>query len=66
MALAHAKFPGVDAGIGRGQGFNAPNGAVIPTIFPSEVNEKGGVKLFHQDVRFFMPRFGITFRPTDK
>ena len=59
-------FPGVDAGIGRGQGFNAPNGAVIPTIFPSEVNEKGGVKLFHQDVRFFMPRFGITFRPTDK
>lgn len=59
-------FPGVDAGINRGQGFTAPNGAVVPTIFPNEVNEKGAVKLFKQDIRFFMPRFGITFRPTDK
>jgi hypothetical protein len=59
-------LPGVDAGIGRGQGFTAPNGQVIPTIFPSSVDENGAVKLFKQDVRFFMPRLGITFRPTDK
>jgi hypothetical protein len=57
---------GTDLGLGRGAGFRAPNGQTIPTIFPSSVDENGAVKLFKQDVRFFMPRLGITFRPTDK
>ncbi|MBI3281704.1 MAG: TonB-dependent receptor, partial [Acidobacteria bacterium] len=60
-------FPGYSAGLeGRGQGFQTPDGRTIPTVVPSEVNENGAVKLFKQDVRFFMPRLGIAFRPTDK
>jgi hypothetical protein len=59
-------LPGVDAGIGRGQGSQTPNGQTISNIFPSQVNEAGAVRLFKQRVRFFMPRLGITFRPTEK
>jgi hypothetical protein len=60
-------FPGDGGGVeGRGKGFTTPTGAVIPTVFPGEVNENGAVKLFKQRVRFFMPRVGIAYRPWDK
>jgi hypothetical protein len=60
-------FPGDGGGVeGRGKGYTKPNGQVIPTIYPSDVNENGAVKLFKQRVRFFMPRVGIAFRPWDK
>jgi hypothetical protein len=51
----------------RGEtGFTKPDGTVIPVISPAHVDERGAVKLFDQDVRFFMPRVGIAYRPTDK
>lgn len=60
-------FPGDGGGVeGRGKGYTTPNGSVIPTIFPGEVNEHGAVKLFQQRARFFMPRIGIAYRPWDK
>jgi hypothetical protein len=59
-------LPGPSDVEGRGQGYALPNGTVIPTIFPGEVNENGAVGLFNQRVRFFMPRVGITYRPTEK
>ena len=43
-----------------------PDGRSIPTIFPESVDEQGAVKLLKQDVRFFMPRVGIAYRPTEK
>jgi hypothetical protein len=33
---------------------------------PEFVDERGALKLFKQDVRFFMPRLGIAYRPTEK
>ena len=52
--------------IGNG-GFTDPDtGQQIPTMGPPDLGEAGGVKLFHQDVRFFMPRLGIAYRPTEK
>ena len=59
-------FPGYGADVGRGKGYQAPGGAVIPTIFPETVDEKGAVKMFKQDVKFFMPRLGIAYRPWNK
>ena len=59
-------FLGEGADVGRGKGFQIPNGGVIPTIFPPSVDEKGAVKLWNQRVGFFMPRAGLAFRPTDK
>jgi hypothetical protein len=59
-------FPGEGAEVGRGAGYQTPDGRVIPAIFPGTVDERGGVKLFKQDVKFFMPRVGIAYRPTDK
>jgi hypothetical protein len=60
-------FPGDGGGVeGRGKGYTTPNGQVIPTVFPGEVNDNGAVNLFKQRVRFFMPRVGIAFRPADK
>jgi hypothetical protein len=59
-------LPGVDAGIGRGNGYTTPTGQVIPTIFPERVDESGAIELYNQQVRFFMPRVGIAYRPTDK
>ncbi|MGH9629939.1 MAG: TonB-dependent receptor domain-containing protein, partial [Bryobacteraceae bacterium] len=60
-------LPGDGGGVeGRGQGYQTPDGRTIPTIFPTEVNENGAVKLFKQRVRFFMPRLGIAYRPWDK
>lgn len=37
-----------------------------PTLFPNSVDSSGAVKLWSQDVRFFMPRLGIAYRPTLK
>jgi hypothetical protein len=59
-------FPGRGANINRGAPYRTPDGRDIPQIFPYTVSEAGAVRLFNQDVRFFMPRLGITFRPTDK
>ena len=52
--------------IGNG-GFTDPEtGIEIPTMGPPAVGPGGDVKLFHQDVRFFMPRLGIAYRPSEK
>jgi hypothetical protein len=59
-------FPGDGAEVGRGQGYTTSDGRVIPTISPSTVDEQGAFKLWNQDVKFFMPRVGIAYRPTDK
>jgi len=59
-------FPGVGTDVGRGAGYRTSTGDVIPTIYPSTVDEQGAVEMWNQDVKFFMPRVGIAFRPTDK
>ena len=59
-------FPGEGTNIDRGEGYQAPDGATIPTVFPSTVDEAGAVPLFRQRTRFFMPRIGIAYRPTEK
>jgi hypothetical protein len=46
--------------------FQTPTGARIPRILPVEIDERGAVKLWQQQKRFFQPRLGIAFRPTDK
>ena len=51
---------------GRGLGYTTPDGNKIPIVFPYTVDEAGAVGLFEQDVRFFMPRIGIAWRPIDK
>ena len=59
-------IPGVGADIDRGAGYTLPDGSVIPTIFPGVLGEEGAKKLTKQQLRFFMPRIGIAFRPTEK
>ena len=56
-------FVGEGSDVGRGAGFRAPDGATIPTVGPSATGDTGAIKLFKQDVRFFMPRIGIAYRP---
>ena len=52
--------------IGNG-GFTDPEtGQVIPTMGPPDAGPGGDVKLFHQDIRFFMPRLGLAYRPTER
>ena len=50
----------------RGSGYKAPDGSTIPTVAPSANGEPGAVQLWKQDVKFFMPRIGIAYRPSDK
>jgi len=57
---------GEGAAVGRGAGFKAPDGTTIPTMVPSATGAPGAVKLWKQDVRFFMPRIGIAYRPSEK
>jgi hypothetical protein len=59
-------LPGVGTEIGRGKGYTTTDGKTIPTIYPPTVDEKGAVRLFDQKYRFFMPRVGIAWRPTEK
>lgn len=59
-------FPGDRVAVDGGKGFTKPDGTVIPIISPPHVDERGAVKLFDQDVRFFMPRVGIAYRPAEK
>ncbi|MCW5982568.1 MAG: carboxypeptidase regulatory-like domain-containing protein [Bryobacteraceae bacterium] len=60
-------FVGTGPVEGRGGGYQTATGQVIPTVFPGSVDESGAVKLTQQRTwRFFMPRVGIAFRPTDK
>ena len=63
---ARSIYPGVGADIDRGSGYTLPSGSVIPTIFPGVLGEEGAKKLTKQQLRFFMPRIGIAFRPTEK
>ena len=59
-------FPGTGLGIeGRGAGYQVPGGAVIPVIAPASLGEAGAIPLFRTR-NYFMPRLGITFRPTEK
>ena len=59
-------FPGAtDIVEGRGVGHTV-NGQTIPVVFPGTVDENGAVGLYDQDVRFFMPRIGIAWRPMEK
>ena len=51
---------------GRGDGYKKPNGAVIPTLFPGVLGDAADRKLARQEIRFFMPRIGIAWRPSDK
>ncbi len=37
-----------------------------PTLFPDAVDPRGAVQLWSQDVRFFMPRLGLAYRPALK
>ncbi len=60
-------IPGLGAEAGRGAGYTVPGtNRVIPSVFPAQVNETGAVKLARQQVKFFMPRLGIAYRPSDK
>ena len=58
-------LPGEGTDIGRGASYTKDDGTQIPTVFPEHVDERGALKLARQDVRFFMPRVGIAYRPTD-
>jgi hypothetical protein len=46
--------------------FSAPDGSALPTIIPTEIDERGAVKLWQQEKRLVMPRVGIAFRPSNK
>ena len=46
--------------------FRTPDGADIPTIIPVETDQRGAIKLWAQEYRYFMPRIGLAYRPTDK
>jgi len=60
-------IPGLGGDIGRGTGFRKADGTIIPAVYPTALGEAGAVKLAKQlRFRFFMPRIGIAFRPTDK
>ncbi len=60
-------LPGLGGAMGRGQGYQKPDGTVIPTIFPQSLGDGGAVKNAEQQrFRFFMPRVGIAYRPTEK
>ena len=52
--------------VGNGGFIDPVTGIDIPTMGPPAVGPGGDIKLFHQDVRFFMPRLGIAYRPTEK
>lgn len=58
-------FPGTGLGVdGRGTGFQS-GGVTIPAIAPASLGDPGAIPLFKRK-NFFMPRLGITFRPTEK
>ena len=60
-------IPGLGADIGRGNGYKKADGTIIPTVFPKALGDAGAVKVMQQErFRFFMPRIGISFRPTEK
>ena len=59
-------FCGEEGPQGRGPGcYTDPDtGRQHPTVGPEFIDERGGVKLWKQDFRFFMPRVGIAYRPS--
>ncbi|MSV28055.1 MAG: carboxypeptidase regulatory-like domain-containing protein [Bryobacterales bacterium] len=59
-------IPGLGTDIGRGNSFKKADGTIIPVVFPGTLGEAGAKKLANQQVRFFMPRVGIAFRPAEK
>ena len=52
--------------IGNGGFIDPETGIEIPTMGPPAVGPGADIKLFHQDVRFFMPRLGIAYRPSER
>ena len=38
----------------------------VPRLFPDTADRSGAVKLWKQDIRFWMPRLGIAYRPNRK
>ncbi len=46
--------------------WTAPNGNVLPTLFPNVLGSGAAIPLFKPDNRFFMPRIGIAWRPWNK
>ncbi len=59
-------IPGLGTDMGRGGSFKKADGTSIPIIFPGALGDAGALKLANQQVRFFMPRVGIAFRPAEK
>ncbi len=64
-------FVGEDSPEGR-DGFNGAGyldpltGQTVASMGPTFVDERGGGVIWKQDFRFFMPRVGIAYRPTEK
>ena len=56
----------VPQGCGPGCYTDPGTGLQHPTVGPEFIDERGGVKLWKQDYRFFMPRVGIAYRPAHK
>ncbi|MGH9719562.1 MAG: TonB-dependent receptor domain-containing protein [Bryobacteraceae bacterium] len=59
-------FPGEGTEVGRGKGYRTPDGRTIPAMVPESVDEKGAIPLWKRDIKFFMPRVGLAYRPSDK
>ncbi len=60
-------IPGLGTDIGRGAGYKKADGTIIPSVFPGALGDAGAKKLAAQEsFRFFMPRIGIAFRPSEK
>lgn len=50
----------------NGSGYLDPEtGQAVATMGPTFVDERGGGKIWFQDVRFFMPRLGLAYRPAN-
>ena len=61
-------FCGEELPRGRGPGCftDTASGNQYPTIGPEFVDERGSLNLWKQRYRFFMPRVGIAYRPSEK
>jgi hypothetical protein len=52
--------------VGNGGYQDPETGQLIPTMGPPQLGDAGNISLYKQDVRFFMPRLGIAWRPMEK
>jgi hypothetical protein len=46
--------------------FTSSNGSTMPTLYPTQLGSTGAVALWKAQWRFFQPRVGLAFRPTNK